>query len=52
MNDPPQDSRHHSPQDSPQESTRPGSRRVNPLLMMTFWLGVFFLVVAAAMMTG
>jgi hypothetical protein len=48
MNDPPQD----SPHDATQESTRPGSRRVNPLLMMTFWLGVFFLVVAAAMMTG
>lgn len=47
MNDPPQD----SPQDSPHEASRP-ARRVNPLLMMTFWLGVFFLVVAAAMMNS
>lgn len=40
--------------DSPHKSHRPDKRprRVDPLLMMTFWLGVFFLVIAAAMMVG
>lgn len=27
-------------------------RRVNPLLMMTFWLGVFFLVLVAIVAFG